>query len=62
MMTVLVSEQHKVTTKYSMQATPHFTILCQSGEEIIIQKCRTGRFCCKASGFPNLFQVVGTIF
>jgi len=28
---VLVSKQHKVTTKYKVQATPHFSILCQSG-------------------------------
>jgi len=25
MMMVLVSKQHKVTTKYKMQATPHFS-------------------------------------
>ena len=40
MMMILVSEQHIVTTKYTMQATPYFSILCQSGEEIIMQKCR----------------------
>ena len=37
MMMVLVSKQNKVTTKYKVQATPHFSILCQSGEEIIIK-------------------------
>jgi len=26
MMMVVVSKQHKVTTKYKMQATPHFSI------------------------------------
>ena len=38
MMIVLVSKQNKVTTKYKMQATPHFSLICQSGEDIIIQK------------------------
>ena len=28
-MMVLVSKQHKVTTKYKMQTTPYFSILCQ---------------------------------
>jgi len=28
-MLVLVSKQHKVTTKYKMQATPHFSLICQ---------------------------------
>jgi len=51
MMMVLVSKQHKVTTKYKMQATPHFSILCLSGKDIFIQKCRASRFCCRASGF-----------
>jgi len=37
MMMVLVSKQHIVTTKYKMQATLHFCILCQSEENIIIQ-------------------------
>jgi len=32
-----------------MQATPHFSLICQSGEDIIIQKCRARRFCCTAS-------------
>jgi len=36
MMIVLVSKQHKVTTKYKMQATQHFSLICQSGEDIII--------------------------
>ena len=40
------SKQLKVTTKYKMQTTPHFTLICQSGEDIIIQKCRASRFCC----------------
>jgi len=43
MMMVLVSKQHEVTTKYKMQATPHFSLICQSGEDII-QKCRASRF------------------
>jgi len=34
MMMVLVSKQHKVTTKYKMQATPHFFLICQSGETL----------------------------
>ena len=67
MMMVLVSKQHKVTTEYKVQATPHFSLkvttknkmqatqnyslICQSGEDIIIQKCRASRFCCRASGF-----------
>jgi len=49
MMMVLVSKQHKVTTKYKMQATWHFSLICQSGEDII-QKCRASRFYCRASG------------
>jgi len=53
MMMVLVSKQHKVTTKYKMQATLHFSLICQSGEDIIIQKCRASRFCCRASGFSS---------
>jgi len=44
MMLVLVSKQHKVTTKYKMQATPHFSVICQLGEDRIIQKCRASRF------------------
>ena len=43
---VLVSKQHKVTTKYKMQASLHFSLICQSGEDIIMQKCRASRFCC----------------
>ena len=27
-MVVLVSKQHKVTTKYKMQATPNFFLIC----------------------------------
>jgi len=50
MMMVLVSKQYEVTTKYKMQATPHFSLICQSGEDIIIQKCRSSRFRCRASG------------
>ena len=42
MMIVLVSIQHKVTTKYKMQATPHFSLICQSGEDIIIQTGQVG--------------------
>ena len=34
MMMVLVSKQHKVTTKYKMQATPHFSLICQLGETL----------------------------
>ena len=44
MMIVLVSKQHKVTTKYKMQATPHFSLISQFGEDIIIQKSRASRF------------------
>ena len=40
MMMLSVSKQHKVTTKYEMHATPHFSLICQLGENIIIQKCR----------------------
>ena len=50
-MVVLVSKQHKVTTKYKMQTTPHFSLICHSGEDNIIQKWRASRFCCRASGF-----------
>ena len=50
-MVVIVSKQHKVTTKYKMQTTPHFSLICHSGEDIIIQKWRASRFCCRASGF-----------
>ena len=32
MMMVLVSKQHKVTTKYKMQTEPHFSLICQLGE------------------------------
>jgi len=53
MMMVLVSKQHKVTTKYKMQATQHFSILCLSEEDIITQKCRASRFCCRESGFSS---------
>jgi len=53
MMMVLVSKQHEVTTKYKLHATPHFSLICQSGEDIIIQKCRASRFCCRASGFSS---------
>jgi len=28
LMMVLVSKQHKVTTKYKMQATPHSSLIC----------------------------------
>ena len=40
MMMVLVSKQHEVTSKYKMKTTPLFSLICQSGEDIIIQKCR----------------------
>ena len=53
MMMVLVSKQHEVSTKYKMQATPHFSLICQSEEDIIIQKCRASRFRCRASGFSS---------
>jgi len=53
MMMVLVSKQHKVTTKYKMQETPHVSILCLSEEDIIIQICRASRFCFRASGFSS---------
>jgi len=36
MMMVLVSKQHKVTTKYKMQTILHFSLICQLGEDIII--------------------------
>jgi len=36
-----------------MQATLYFSLICQSGEDIIIQKCRASRFCCRASGFSS---------
>ena len=36
-----------------MQATPHFSLICQLGEDNIIQKCRASRFCCRASGFSS---------
>ena len=59
MMMVLVSKQHIVTTKYKMQATPLFSILCQSGEDIIIQKCRASGFSshlpCRASSCEIFF-------
>ena len=53
MMMVLVSKQHEVTTKYKMQATPQFSLICQLGEDIIIQKCRANRFCCRLSEFSS---------
>ena len=53
MMMVLVSKRHKLTTKYKMQATPHFSLICQSEEDIIIQKCRASRFCYRESGFSS---------
>jgi len=30
MMMVLVSKQLEVTTKYKMQATPHFSLICHT--------------------------------
>jgi len=49
-----------------MQATSHFYLFSQSGEDNIIQKCRASRFCCRASGFsshlPCRTIAVGTIF
>jgi len=36
-----------------MNATPHFYLICQLGEDIIIQKCRASRFCCRGSGFSS---------
>ena len=57
MMMVLVSKQHKVTTKYKMQATPHFSLICQSGEDII-QKYRASGFSsqhCRTSSCGNNF-------
>ena len=53
MMLVLVSKQHKVTTKYKMQATPHFSVICQLGEDRIIQKCRASRFKLTNLGFNS---------
>jgi len=59
MMMVLVSKQHKVTNKYKMQATLHFSLICQSGEDIIIQKCRASGFSshlpCRTSSCGNYF-------
>ena len=52
-MMVLGSKQHTVTTKYKMQATLHFSLFCQSGKDIIIQKCRSSRFCCRTSSCGN---------
>mgnify|MGYP000444020799 CR=1 FL=1 len=34
---VLVSKQYKLTIKYKMQATRHFSLICQSEEDIILQ-------------------------
>jgi len=34
MMMVLVSKQHEVTTKYKMQALPHFSLICLSRETL----------------------------
>jgi len=47
MMMLSVSKQHEVTTKYKMHATPHFSLICQLGEDIIniIQTFRASRFC-----------------
>jgi len=53
LMMVLVSKQQKVTTKYKMQATLHFSLICQLGEDISIHKCRASRFCCRTSGFSG---------
>jgi len=53
MMMFLVSKQHKVTTKYKVQATPYFSLICHSREDIIIQNIRASRFCCRASGFSS---------
>jgi len=54
MMMVLVSKQYiVVTTKYEMQATPHFALFVMSGEDSNIEKCRASRFCCRASGFSS---------
>jgi len=35
LMMVLVSKQYEVTTKYNMHATPHVSLICQLGEDII---------------------------
>ena len=40
MMMVLVSNEHKVTTKCKMQATPHLSLICQSGETISYKNAR----------------------
>jgi len=50
---VLVSKQYKLTIKYKMQATPPFSLICQSEEDIILQKCMASRFCSRASGFSS---------
>jgi len=50
---VLVSKRYEINTKYKMQTTTHFSLICQSREDIIIQKCRASRFCCQASGFSS---------
>jgi len=47
---VLVSKQHKVTTKYKMQAKNAFLPYLSVGRNIV-QKCSASRFCCRASGF-----------
>ena len=48
---VLVSKQQKVTTKYKMQATLHFSLICQSGEDIIIQNAGQVGFAAGQVGF-----------
>jgi len=57
MMMVLVSKQ-----QYKMQAKQHFTLFCQSGEDIFIQKCRASRFCCRESGFSSHWPQVAVGF
>ena len=66
-MMVLVSKQHKVTTKYkdAVKKT-QYSLICGLGEDIIIHKCRTSRFCCRQVDFqvtcPAGRTAVRTIF
>jgi len=50
MMMVLVSKQHKVTTKYKMPIKTHFAPYLSVGRRHHT-KCRGSRFSCRASVF-----------
>ena len=66
MMMVLVLKQHKVTTKYKMQETLHFSLFCQFGEDIVIQNAGQVGFATGQVDFqvpcPAWRVAVGTIF